>query len=266
MSVNDKNLYAAHVAEMQSRWASALAAENLDRVIVHSGTPMYSFQDDYEYSFRPNPNFLAWLPLPHHHDSVLLVEPGQRPKLFYFQPDDYWYLPPADPASWWADQFDIHVVTDADNWQQAIDAEASGFAALGDSPALAGVFDSGQLNPASLTHRLHVERTRKTDYEIACMAEANRLAARAHRAAEEAFRQGLSEYQIHQRYLSACEHSDSELPYNNIVALNEHGAVLHYQSRERSVPTNARSFLIDAGCTCNGYASDITRTYAAESG
>ena len=104
MAKQFREYYAAHVAEMQSRWETALEAENLQAVLVHSGTPLISFQDDYEYAFRPNPNFLAWLPLTRHHDSALLIRPGEKPQLYYYQPDDYWYLPPADPQSWWADR------------------------------------------------------------------------------------------------------------------------------------------------------------------
>jgi Xaa-Pro dipeptidase len=92
------------------------------------------------------------------------------------------------------------------------------------------------------------------------------LAARAHLEAENAFREGESELRIHQRYLGACEQTDAQLPYNNIVALNTHGSVLHYQGRDVAVPGTVRSFLIDAGCTVNAYASDITRTYAARDG
>jgi len=57
MKKETADLYAAHVAEIQSRWENALDAENLQAVLVHSGTPIISFQDDYEYAFRPNPNF-----------------------------------------------------------------------------------------------------------------------------------------------------------------------------------------------------------------
>ena len=69
MSQDHRPLYAAHVAEMRRRWDASLEAEDFAAVAVHSGTPMYAFQDDYEYAFRPNPNFLAWLPLTHHADS-----------------------------------------------------------------------------------------------------------------------------------------------------------------------------------------------------
>jgi Xaa-Pro dipeptidase len=64
-------------------------------------------------------------------------------------------------------------------------------------------------------------------------------------------------------YLQACMQREEEMPYNNIVAFNEHAAVLHYQHLERVAPARLRSFLIDAGAQYRGYASDITRTYAA---
>jgi Xaa-Pro dipeptidase len=266
-------LYAAHVAEIQKRWQIALEAESFMAVLVHSGTPLYSFLDDYEYAFRPNPHFLAWLPLTHHADSALLVAPGQRPRLFYYQPDDYWYLPPSDPEPWWAEQFDIEIVRDSAAWRAGLEKhlpDASlrlgDVAAIGDSPALAEEFDAQWINPEGLLKHLHLDRTRKTPYEIACIDQAARLAAVAHVEAERAFREGETEFGIHQRYLSACRHTDAQLPYNNIVALNSHSAVLHYQDRQRTRPAQLHSFLLDAGCTVNAYASDITRSYASEAG
>jgi Xaa-Pro dipeptidase len=138
-------------------------------------------------------------------------------------------------------------------------------AAVGDSPALAGVFAPERINPPPgepAAHRPHPQDT----YEAACIRTAAQAAARAHAAAEQAFRAGESEFAIHLRYLAACGHTDTQLPYNNIVALNEHGAVLHYQGRERNAPAPLRSFLIDAGAVCHAYACDITRTYAYAAG
>ena len=83
------------------------------------------------------------------------------------------------------------------------------------------------------------------------------------RAAEAAFRDGRSEFDIHRAYCKAVSHTDPELPYGNIVALNEHGAVLHYTDLDREPPATIRSFLIDAGAQVHGYASDITRTYSS---
>ena len=256
--------YKNHVAELQQRWEKALQAEGFDAVLIHAGSKLASFLDDYEYPFRCNPHLLWWLPLTHHHDSALLVRPGRQPKLFYYQPDDYWHTPPADPESWWADEFEVVAVRDADGWKQAGINERT--ACIGDAPALADAVNGAQLNPARLLNRIHLERTRKTAYEIACMAESARLGAVAHTAAEQAFREGLSEYDIHQRYCMSIQMVDAQLPYGNIVALNDHSAVLHYQEHGLNVPENTRSFLIDAGATVHGYACDITRTYAAEAG
>lgn len=262
-----QDLYGAHLGEIQARWEASLERCGQDAAVVHSGTPLVSFLDDYEYPFRPNPLFLHWLPLTHHHDSVLLVKPGERPRLYFYQPDDYWYQPPSDPEGWWADHFEIEVTRDAQAWQGMLNGVVNNAtAALGDSPDLGGVFSAAQINPSALLTDLHLGRTRKTPYEIACMSASSHAAARAHRAAEAAFRQGCSELEIHQAYLEACQQTDDTLPYHNIVALNEHGAVLHYQGRETSAPADSRSFLIDAGCTVNAYCSDITRTYARDGG
>jgi len=255
--------YKSHVAEVQRYWEGALATEGYDAALIHAGSKLVSFLDDYEYPFRCNPQLLWWLPLTRHHDSALLVRPGQKPKLFYYQPDDYWHLPPEDPADWWADEFDIVPVGDADDWKQAISVNT---AYIGDALSLAAAVDASHINPSRLVNRIHIARTCKTPYEIACMAEAARLGAVAHVAAEQAFREGLSEYEIHQRYCMAIQMVDAELPYGNIVALNDHGAVLHYQQQEQDAPAETRSFLIDAGATVHAYASDITRTYAAGEG
>ncbi|MCB1636022.1 MAG: M24 family metallopeptidase, partial [Xanthomonadales bacterium] len=63
-----------------------------------------------------------------------------------------------------------------------------------------------------------------------------------------------------------AQQADVDLPYSNIIALNEHAAVLHYHGLDRAPVAQSRSFLIDAGASCHGYASDITRTYASDDG
>jgi Xaa-Pro dipeptidase len=256
--------YASHVAQCQVRWEKALEAEGFDAAVIHSGSQVYSFLDDYHYPFRPNPHFMQWLPLTHHDESVLHIRPGNRPVLYYFQPDDYWYLPPSDPEAWWANEFEVQTVTSPDVWKGLTSSERTAF--VGDSPSLKEVAEPAQINPDTLINTIHLDRTRKTSYEIACIAEANRLAAISHLEAERAFRDGCSEYEIHQRYCSATGFMHHELPYGNIVALNNHGAVLHYQEPDLDSPQERFSFLIDAGATQQGYCSDITRTYSQDEG
>lgn len=251
-------LYADHLERQQQAWEAAMAPEGFDSVIVHAGSAIESFLDDYHYPFRPNPHFLAWLPLLQHEESVLIVRPGFKPVLYFYQPDDYWHLPPADPEPWWAEHFEIRVVREPGTWHQGVPVGREAY--LGDAPELVGEDD---VNPPGLLNRLHLARTQKTPYELACLREASRLAARCHRAAEDAFRAGHSEYEIHQAYLAAGDLEDTDLPYGSIVALNQHGAVLHYQQRNRERPTETHAFLIDAGATTHAYCADITRTYSA---
>ncbi|MGH8035489.1 MAG: Xaa-Pro dipeptidase, partial [Lysobacterales bacterium] len=258
-----QDFYGAHVTEIQRRWESAMLAENRSAIVVHAGSHLVSFLDDYVYAFRPNPLFLSWLPLTHHPDCILLIRHGRKPLLWFYQPEDYWHLPPADPEAWWAQYFEVRVVSDPGVWRRELPEDLTPLAALGDAPGLAELVPAESLNPPGLLTRLHLERTRKTDYEVACMRQANHIAARAHDAARQAFVQGKCEFDIHLEYLAVCQQNDAELPYNSIVALNEHGSVLHYQRREQSAPLVSRSFLIDAGSTVNAYAADITRTYSA---
>ena len=119
-----------------------------------------------------------------------------------------------------------------------------------------------QINPQSLIDRLHFHRAAKTPYEAECMRRSSRIAAAGHRAAEASFREGGSEYDVHFAYLKATQHTDSELPYPSIVAINDNGAVLHYQHLQRERAPQRYSLLIDAGAQFAGYASDVTRTYS----
>jgi Xaa-Pro dipeptidase len=109
---------------------------------------------------------------------------------------------------------------------------------------------------------LDFSRAVKTSYELSMLRAASRSAAVGHRAAASAFRAGATEFEIHQAFLDACELREQELPYNAIVALNEAGAVLHYQNLRRQKPAAHHSLLIDAGTEFNGYASDVTRTWS----
>jgi Xaa-Pro dipeptidase len=113
-----------------------------------------------------------------------------------------------------------------------------------------------------LITRLDYARAAKTPYEIECLRAANVLGARGHRAAQQAFSAGASEFEIALEFMKACGQREQELPYNPIVALNDNGAVLHYQFQQRTRPVATHSLLIDAGAEFAGYASDITRTHS----
>ncbi len=267
MNADLSTLYADHLGTLKSRADAALARAGLDHLVVPSGTLHYQVFDDRDYPYAVNPQFKAWAPLTRNPGSWLVYTPGQRPKLVYLQPHDYWHVVPEAPGGYWADHFDIVVIRDAGQAQQHLPKNASRCAVLGEAQSALGQYGAFKPdNPAAVVDYLEYHRAYKTPYEIEMMREATRRGVRGHRAAERAFRAGASEFGIHLAYCQAAGQDTNELPYGNIVALNEHGAVLHYTELGRLPPRPARSFLIDAGASHGGYASDITRTWSADTG
>ena len=253
--------YPGHHARLLQCWGEALEAAGFEAAVVHAGSPPKAFLDDQYYPYQANPHFLAWAPLDDAPGSVLIIHPGQRPLLYLYQPLDYWHAPPEEAQTWWSEHFDLRQTADSQQWREAVPQGPVAF--IGNDPAVRG---EKNCNPGKLLMRLHLARTQKSSYELGCMRAAQRIACRGYRAAQRAFLAGLSEFEIHQAYLSACGQLDSELPYNSIIALNEHAAVLHYQRRDRQKSAEARSFLIDAGARFNGYCADISRSYSTASG
>ncbi len=253
-------LYARHLAELQRRSEDALARSGYDALAIASGIEKFAFLDDRPYLFQPNPHFKHWLPLTAHPHSWLLIRPGHKPRLVYYQPDDYWHVPPSDPSGEWVAHFEIIVISEPAQARQHLQVDGR-LAVIGEADAaLEGLQPN---NPEALLNLLHYQRACKTEHELEQMRAASRRAAPAHIAARQAFLAGASELEIHRAYLAACGHTDRDLPYTNIVALNEHGAVLHYQYQDAVAPAESRALLIDAGAQVDGYASDITRTWSA---
>ncbi len=255
-------LYPAHIEAVGQRHDHALEKAGASHAIIFSGAPRLVFLDDYNYPFKANPHFIGWLPLTSTPYCYLIHTPGELPVLVYYQEKDYWHTPPADPRGYWTDHFDIRVVHSVDDVAKHLPENRDKCILIGEIDDEKHAFGIERINPASAINILHYARSVKTEYELACMRAASRRGVDGHRAAEEAFRAGKSEYEIHFAYCQAVEHTESELPYGNIIALNEHGAIMHYQHQARQAPAEVRSFLIDAGARVNGYASDITRTYS----
>ena len=255
------SLYPQHLATLRDRADKALALGGFDHLVIAASLPLRKFLDDQDYPFVANPHFLHWLPLTDTPGSWIVHTPGSKPKLIFLQPKDYWHVVPAAPSGYWVEHFDIEIVRNATDAVALLPGADRRRAILGpECPVVPGAEAN---NPQAVIDYLHWHRSYKTPYELALMRDASRTGARAHRAAERAFRAGESEFGIQMAYLAAARQMEAELPYANIVGLNEHGAVLHYTHFDRMAPAQSRSFLIDAGASAAGYASDITRTYAA---
>ena len=259
-------LYPAHHAELVSRYESVLAASPYEAVAVYSGMPRLRFRDDQSWPFRAGAMYQQWVPCEEHAGCVLLFRPGRKPRLVLNLPRDYWHSVPAPPEGPWTAHFDVQVVDGPGAVRAALPKDLSACALLGEPDTVVSAWGCAALNPAALVTPLEFARLYKTAYEVECIAVANRIAARGHVAAREAFDAGASEFAIHLAYLEATGHSEAELPYANIIALNEHAATLHYGRFDRTAPARRRSLLIDAGARCRGYAADITRTWPAEPG
>ncbi|WP_233976859.1 Xaa-Pro dipeptidase [Pectobacterium versatile] len=261
------SLYHHHLATLQTRAQAVLARHQLDALLIHSGELLTVFLDDHDYPFKVNPQFKAWVPVTQVPNCWLWVDGVNPPKLWFYSPVDYWHNVAPVPESFWTEEIEITVLRNADDIGQLLPSPRERVAYIGYAPQRAQDLGirADNVNPQGVLDYLHYHRAYKTDYELACMREAQKTAVIGHRAAHEAFLSGMSEFDINLAYLTATGHRDIDVPYGNIIALNEHAAVLHYTQLDHQVPSDVRSFLIDAGAEYNGYAADLTRTYSAQS-
>lgn len=259
--------YKAHLATLQERTRNVLARFNLDALLIHSGELFNVFLDDHPYPFKVNPQFKAWVPVTQVPNCWLLVDGVNKPKLWFYLPVDYWHNVEPLPESFWTDEVELIALAKADDIVSQLPAARGNIAYIGPvaERALQLGVAANHINPQGVIDYLHYYRAYKTDYELSCMREAQKTAVAGHRAAHEAFLSGMSEFDINQAYLTATGHRDTDVPYGNIVALNEHAAVLHYTCLDHQPPSEMRSFLLDAGAEYNGYAADLTRTWAGQS-
>ena len=255
--------YQNHIAVLQERTASILRDQNLDGLIIHSGELRMAFLDDHAYPYKVNPHFKHWLPLTNNPNCCLVVNGVDKPKLIFYRPEDFWHKVPDEPTDFWVDSFDIVYMQKTAQLNDLLPSDRSQMAFVGENIELANKSNIGHTNPSAVLDYLHYHRSYKTPYELECMRQATLMAVKGHEAAKEAFYEGESEFDINKRYLAAVRQSDNQIPYSNIIALNESAAILHYTVLQKE-PFNTdklKSFLIDAGADFNGYAADITRTY-----
>lgn len=256
--------YPAHIAELQARTRRVLARENLHVLVIHAGQAKRIFLDDMDYPFKVNPHFKAWLPVTDNPNCWLIVDGVAKPRLIFYRPKDFWHAVPDEPSAYWAKEFDIEFLAKPDMVEKLLPYDKNGAAYIGEHIEVARALGFEEINPEPVLNFFNYHRAYKSDYELICLREANRIAVLGHEAAKQAFMGGESEFGIQQAYLVATQQSENEMPYGNIVALNKNCSILHYTALSRSAPQGAErhSFLIDAGASFHGYAADITRTYA----
>lgn len=260
-------LYRQHLTSLDRFLADALSRARagglpVEAVVMHSGRQSYFHADDEAIAFHPLPHLVRWAPLdgPEH---LLVVRPGQRPIVVRVVPRDFWEEVKPLPPSYWQDAVDLREV---ESFEAAVKAVGPlpRTAFLGPSHEAAAALGIAPewIEPRVLMRPLDWHRATKTEHEVALIELACRRAAEGHRVGRKAFESGASEREIHWAYLQACDHLERELPFDTIVALDEKGATLHYKHKRGREAASGTTLLLDAGATHDGYAADITRTWA----
>ena len=263
------DLYREHISHLSDLYArglevlqrSGLTAES---VLLHSGIAQHYYGDDRGISFQAFGHFLHWLHS-NRPDQFLLIRPGQKARYFQVVPPDYWYEQDIQNDPLWHDNIELHRLESVEQLPGLLPAERLVYCGPSAARATALGLQESHINPTALLHFLDYHRACKSEYELVQLREACRLALVGHRAAQECFLAGGSEYDIHMSYLGACKLLEDETPYTNIIALDEKSAILHYQNKRRVSGGDSKVLLIDAGHRVRGYGSDITRTTVRES-
>jgi Xaa-Pro dipeptidase len=261
-------LYLSHVADLVRRYGGVLADQGWDAVVVHSGSLVRRSQfDDQFWPLRPCPHFQHWLPLAEP-ECILIVCPGAKPKLIRYGAQSFWEQPPRPESEAFADALDVVRVFDIASAKAHVPIGRVAFVGEDSCHAQSWGIGMDAACPAALLRALDALRTIKTAYEIACIDEANRRARGGHEALRDAFGGGaMSELDLHLLFLGKTSQDDPETPYKNIVALGRNAATLHHVAYGRHASGRAaESLLVDAGATCRGYCSDITRTWVKGTG
>ncbi|MFD2631020.1 Xaa-Pro dipeptidase [Idiomarina piscisalsi] len=257
-------LFQSHIDELQKRAARLLERENLELLAIHSGQQKRWFLDDMNYPFRANPHFKAWCPETQLPNAWIIVQPKTKPTLVLLAADDFWHTVKSVESEDWTAAFHVEHLKTPEAIETLLPYDKKHAAYIGEHIEVAKALGFENINPDPVLHFFHYHRLFKTDYELACLEEANELAARGHIAAAEAFAEGASEFECLLSYMSETKQGQNEVPYSHIIGQNENASVLHHWQLATANKTPLRSMLVDAGAEVCGYAADISRTWSYE--
>lgn len=107
---------------------------------------------------------------------------------------------------------------------------------------------------------LHEQRLYKDEHALACMREAIRITALAHREVRRKVHDGMTEKQVTALVEYIFAQQGGSPGYETIAASGSHATILHYTQRAGTLRTN-QLLLLDAGCEWHGFTADVTRTF-----
>jgi len=256
-----KKLYKEHLNKVLNAFDKMLDKNAYEEVLLYSGEQKTIYLDDNSYPFKVHANFKYLVPVLNNPYSFLIYRSGEKPKLLLLQKIDFWDSQPKEVKGEWTEFFEISYYHSLETMRNVLPKNLSKSAYLGEETERFKDYGFKSLNDQKLIDFIHYQRIYKSEYEVQCLREANKIASIAHLAAKQAFLEGKSEIETHLSYLNAISYRENEVPYENIVAFDESAAILHYNAYKKERFTS-KSFLLDAGASYRGYHADITRTFA----
>ncbi|MCX6116719.1 MAG: Xaa-Pro dipeptidase [Proteobacteria bacterium] len=258
------SLHENHVNQLKTQYDHLFRKySDLDCIVIHSCfSPKKNSLDDQYWPSAQTPMFTHWTPYKAT-PALIVLKGGEKPELYIEQHTSFWEGPAPENDDWCKTCFKITEVkslTDAPVRGRGfyIGDEALEFANFKNAPELS----------ESILNELNQLRMVKSEYEVQCIKTATARAAPGHVALNKIFMDGtsVSEFDLLLEYLRATNQTENSAPYGNIVALGTNAAILHHVHYDRKKVASDCSLLLDAGADCNGYASDITRTWVRGSG
>src|SRR4051812_22138658 len=83
-------LFAEHIAHISGLYEGQMYEHGFDSMVIASGEPQRMFLDDQYYTFRSNPHFKYWAPLPDCQKSFIVLSLGLKPLMVIYAPADFW--------------------------------------------------------------------------------------------------------------------------------------------------------------------------------
>lgn len=254
-----QTLHREHVTELRRRYDELFRRmSTLEAIVIHSGSPLLkNSADDQDWPTVTTPHFAHWTPY-RETPALLVICPSERPRLYCQRHTSFWEGPAPRSDQWDRSSFDIEEVASL--------REITSFGAcifIGDDESYRPLTAIKDQTVSDVLRQLAVIRTTKTAFEVASMREASRIGGLGHKTLKDLFLSGgaFSELDLHYEYLKATQQTDFSVPYSNIVGMGSNAAILHHIHYSRKKRSGDLSLLVDAGATCNGLASDITRTW-----
>ena len=211
-----ENLFKKHLDLRLKQIEELLSGSEFNGVLVDAGTPPYYYLDDQPMPFKTNPQFNFLCPA-QGEKHMLLIEPNKKPELLFYAPNDFWHDTSVFTEDFWTNEFSINIISDDQKlWSYFKPSSSKNITFLSQQKGKA--LAAGFTEPSQLfLSGFNWLRGEKTDYEIHCIREANKIASLGHLKAKEAFLAGASETDINYEYLIATQQNSNNLPYQNII-------------------------------------------------